>query len=233
MSTMPPGMPPVGGAPAANKTSPLVWILGGLGVFFVLCMVTCGVVAYVGMHALKNAGFDADMMQKNPGLAMTKMVTAFNPNLQVVSTNDRAGTVTVRDKTTGKTVTYKFDPDKKSMVITGQDGAQVSFGADSATKMPAWVPAYPGASIEGALSAQDADARTGSFSFKTSDATSKVTSYYEDQLKAAGFNVTLISTNAQGGMVSAEDAGKKRTVIVIVGESGGTTTGSITVSEKK
>ena len=37
----------------------------------------------------------------------------------------------------------------------------------------------------------------------------------------------------QGGMLSAEDADKKRTVIITAGASSGTTNASVTVSEKK
>lgn len=233
-SNVPPSFDPQTGAPiAAKKTSPLVWILAGVGGFIVLSMIGCGVIGYFAMHKLKDAGFDSDLMQKNPGLAMTKMVTAFNPNVDVVSTNDRAGTVTVRDKTTGKTVTYKFDPDKKSLVITGDDGAEVKIGGSAGNKMPDWVPVYPGSSPEGSYSVQSSEGNSGAFTFKTSDAASKVTSYYQDQLRAAGFNVTLVSSGDQGGMLSAEDADKKRTIVVTASASGGTTTVGVTVNDKK
>ena len=236
MSTVPPSMPSsdVPQQPAAKKTSPLVWILAGIGIIVVLAMVTCGVGAFFIGRAVKNTiGFDSDLMKKNPGLAMTKMVTALNPNFEVVSTNDNAGTVTVREKSTGKTVTYKFDPEKKSLVITGEDGAEVKIGASAGNKMPDWVPVYPGSSPEGSYSVQSSEGNSGTFSFKTPDAASKVTSYYQDQLRAAGCNVTLVSSGDQGGMLSAEDADKKRTIIVTAGASTGITTASVTVSEKK
>jgi hypothetical protein len=232
MST-PPNIPMQSEVPTPKKTSPLVWILAGIGIIVVLGMVTCGVGAFFVGRFMKNAGFDADLMQKNPGLAMTKMVTAFTPNAEILATDDRAGTVTVRDKTTGKTITYKFDPDKKTMVITGENGEEVKIGASAANKMPDWVPVYPGSSPEGSYSVQSTDGSSGSFSFKTADAASKVTSYYQDQLRSAGFNVTLVSSGDQGGMLSAEDAGKKRTIIITAGASDGTTTASVTVNEKK
>ena len=235
MSTVPPSMPQSDvPQPAAKKTSPLVWILAGIGIIVVLATITCGVGAFFIGRAVKNAGFDSDLMKKNPGLAMTKMVTALNPNFDVVSTNDRAGTVTVREKSTGKTVTYKFDPDKKSLVIIGSDGAEMKIGSGAAaTPMPAWAPVYPGSSPQGSYSVQSTEGNSGTFTFKTPDAASKVTSFYQDQLRAAGFNVTLVSSGEQGGMLSAEDADKKRTIIVTAGASNGTTTGSVTVNEKK
>jgi hypothetical protein len=234
MSTVPPSMSPSDvPQPAAKKTSPLVWILAGIGIIVVLAMITCGVGAFFISRGLKNAGFDSDLMKKNPGLAMTKMVTALNPNVEVVSTNDSAGTVTVREKSTGKTTTYKYDADKKSLVITGDNGEEVKIGASANNKLPDWVPVYPGSSPEGGYSVQSSEGNSGTFTFKTPDAASKVTSYYQDQLRAAGFNVTLVSSGDQGGMLSAADAGEKRTVIITAGASNGVTTGSVTVSEKK
>ncbi len=238
---VPPGVPPNApqyGGPIANqpvpkKTSPLVWILATLGGLLVLGMVACGIVGYVAMKTIQHAGFDPDLMKNNPGLAMTKMVTALNPDLEVVSHNDRSGTVTVREKSTGKTVTYKFDPDKKSLVIMDEKGEQVSFGAGAGNQMPSWVPVYPGSSPEGQFSAQTAEGSTGNFTFKTSDAADKITSFYQDQLKTAGFNVTLVSSGNQGGMLSAEDTANKRSVLVTVGASDGSTVANITVTEKK
>jgi hypothetical protein len=229
--TMPmdPGQP----GPQVKKTSPLVWILAGIGIFVVLCMVTCGIGSYFLMHKIKDAGFDSSLMQKNPGLAMAKMVAAMNPDLEVVSSNDRVGTVTVRERSTGKTMTYKFDSDKKSLVIVAEDGSEVKIGADSGAKLPSWVPAYPGATIEGSFAAQGPDGSSGSFSFKTPDSTDKVTAFYQDQLKSAGFTINVVSSGTQGGMVSGEDTANRRTVIVMVNGSTGTTSGSITVNEKK
>src|ERR1700689_5540461 len=113
----PPGQPQV-----QKKTSPWVWILGGIAIFFFAIMLTCGVVGYLGMRMIKNVGFDSELMKNNPGLAVAKMATAMNRNLEVVATNDRTGTIVVRDKSTGKVTTMKFDPESKRMVITGDDG---------------------------------------------------------------------------------------------------------------
>src|SRR5271155_4991551 len=85
---MPPNMPPQQ-PPQANKTSPLVWILGGIAVLFFGGMITCGVVGFMATRVLKNAGFDSDEMKRNPGIAMAKMVAALNKDLEIVSSNDR------------------------------------------------------------------------------------------------------------------------------------------------
>jgi hypothetical protein len=213
---VPPNTPQYGAPqPMPKKTSPLVWILATLGGLLVFGMVACGVVSYLVVKTVQHAGFDPDLMKNNPGLAMTKMVTALNPDLEV------------------KTVTYKFDPDKKSLVIIDEKGEQVSFGSGAGNQMPSWVPVYPGSSPEGQYSAQTAEGSTGNFTVKTSDGADKVIAFYQDQLKTAGFNVTLMSSGIQGGMLSAEDAASKRSVLVTVGPSSTPTIANLTVSEKK
>src|SRR5262249_27297497 len=156
--------------------------------------------------------FDPELMRNNPGLAMARMATAFNPDAEVLSTNDRTGTVVIREKSTGKVVTMKFDPDKKSLVIVGDDGNQVQinasgdsktgsvevqgqdgtlkFGTAAGNATPAWLPVYPGSAPQGTLSTQSPDGSQNTYTFKTQDAPGKVITYFQDQLKGAGFAVT-------------------------------------------
>ncbi len=254
-SPMPPNTPP-GQPQIPKKTSPWVWILGGIAIFFFAIMLTCGVVGYLGMRMIKNAGFDSELMKNNPGLAMAKMATAMNRNLEVVSTNDRTGTIVVRDKTTGKVTTMKFDPETKRMVITGDDGKQssvtingsgatsgvsvqsadgstVRYGNAAGNNVPSWVPAYPGWAPQSTVSATTADGSQNTFGFKSTDPASKIINFYSDQLKAAGFTINMTTTTEQGGLVQASDEGKKRTISVIVGTNTDGTETSITAIEKK
>jgi hypothetical protein len=249
-SPMNSGLPPQ----PAKKTSPLVWILGGIAVLMFGGMLTCGLVGFLAVRAVKNAGFDPDLMKRNPGLAMAKMAAAVNPNMETVSTNERTGTITMRDKSSGKIVTFKFDTDKKSLVVVGDNGEEVTFrasgtgkdgavtvqssegtlkfGAAAGNTGPAWVPVYPGSSPQGTMATQSKDGSSNTFTFKTGDSAGKVISYYQDQLKSAGFDVKLVANAEQGGMVQAEDAAKKRTVIVTVGTSDEGTQGSVMAVEK-
>ncbi len=57
--------------------------------------------------------------------------------------------------------------------------------------------------------------------------------YYQDQLKSAGFTVTQVVSSGQGGMLSGEDAGKKHSVVLIVGADNDGTAVSVTAVEKK
>jgi len=242
--------------PPGKKSNVLLWVLGSIAVLLFGITLTCGAIGYFVMHKVKQAGFDSDLMKSNPGLAMTKMVAAMNPNAEIVSSNDRTGTVTIRDKSTGKTVTMKFDPDKKTMVVIGDDGKEVSmkvtgdgtssgalevqssegtmkFGASAGNQAPAWVPVYPGSSPQGTFASQTPEGDQHSFTFKTTDAPAKVIAYYQEQMKSAGFTVNLVTTGDQGGMVQAQDAAQKRSIVLTVGSSGEGTQGNVISIEKK
>jgi hypothetical protein len=248
-------MPPQGQPAAPKKTSIWVWIFGGIAIFLFAITLTCGVIGYMGMKMIKSAGFDSELMQKNPGLAMAKMVTAMNPDYETVKSNDREGTITVREKSTGKIISFRFDPETKKMVIIGDDGKQstvsmtgngatggvdittsdgtVKFGSSAGNSAPSWVPLYPGSTPNGTFSSSTGDGSTNTFTFKSKDASSKVLSYYSDQLKAAGFTINMTTTTDAGGLVQATDDSKKRTVMVTVQNNADGTEASVTAVEKK
>ena len=249
---MPPPMPQGPGAPV-RKSNPLIWILGGVAVLMCCILLTCGIGAFIALRAVKNAGFDPDLMQRNPGLAISKMAAALHPGLEVVSTNERTRKITMREKSTGKIMTLKFDPDKKTLVVIDDDGKQVTVNASGdgsngslsvessdgtvklgagAAKPPSWVPVYPGASTAGTFSAEGKDGNQNTFTFKTKDPASKVIAYYQEQLKAGRFTVTQM-TSDQGGLVTGEAEDKKRTITVTVGSSAEGTEGSVMSVEKK
>lgn len=235
-----PGVPPAPAPQKSSGTKILFWILGILLGVIVLSFGTCAMVGYYAMHKMKQAGMDADLIKKNPGYATAKMAVTMNPEVEIVSSDDNAGTIVVREKKTGKVTTMKFDAQKKSMVITDEkgetttmttgEGSEGSLEVKSsegtmkmgagAEKAPDWVPVYPGASPQNTFSASNANEQSGSYTFTTSDSAEKVLAYYGSALKSAGFAISTVTSNSEGksgGMVSGEDKAKKRTVVVTVG----------------
>ena len=235
-----PGAPQPPAPQKSSGTKILFWILGIVLGLVVLSLGTCAVVGYYAVHKMKQAGLDSDLMKKNPAYASAKLAVTMNPDTEIVSSDDNAGTIVVRDKKTGKVVTMKFDPQKKSMVITDEkgetttmttgEGSEGSLEVKSsegtmkmgagAEKAPDWVPMYPGSSPQNTFSASNANEQSGSYAFTTSDSAEKVMAYYGSALKSAGFAVSTMTSNSEGktgGMVSGEDKAKKRTVVVTVG----------------
>ncbi len=257
MSTIPPNPPTPGGtapappaASAPQKSSGvtvLMWILGIILGLILLSFGSCAVIGFYAMHKMKQAGFDSELMKKNPGYAGAKMAVTMNPEVEIVSSDDDSGTIVVREKKTGKVVTMKFDAKKKAMTVIDENGKTATLtttgegssaglevkGPDgtvkigeSTDKAPDWVPSYPGSAPKNTFSASTGGEQTGSYAFTTGDSPDKLMSFYGDALKSGGFtvsNMTSSSNGKVGGMVSGEDKTNKRSDVVSEGtESDGT-----------
>jgi hypothetical protein len=229
-----PAAPPA--IPAQRKTSPIVWVLVIVLGLFVLGGLTIAGLGFFVVHKVKQAGFDPDLMARNPGLAISKLVAAANPDVQVLDHDDNAGTITVRDKRTGKVTTLTFDQAKNGKFsVTAQDdqgkNATLEFGG-SAKGIPDWVPSYPGGSEpKGTFSASSANGNVGgSFTFTTADAPERVTSFYQEKCKELGLKTTNISSPTGGSVIGTDDA-TRRSLLVFVG-NGSPVTVSVTYGVK-
>src|SRR5208337_3613026 len=100
----------------------LLWVVGIVVGLILISFASCAVLGFYAMHKVKQAGFDSDLMKKNPALASAKMAVTTNPDTEIVSSDDNAGTIVVRDKKSGKVTSMKFDPQNKSMVIIDESG---------------------------------------------------------------------------------------------------------------
>ena len=263
MSTIPPSPQTPGAAvppPTPQKGSGaklILWIVGIVVGVLLIGFASCAVLGFYAVHKVRQAGFDSDLMKTNPALATAKMAVTMNPDTEIVSSDDKAGVITVCDKKTGKVITMKFDPQKKAMVVTDETGktttltttgegtnagmevksseGTMKMGA-TADKAPDWVPAYPGSTPQATFSSSTPQEQTGSYAFVTKDPADKVVSFYGDSLKSAGFAVSnMISTSEgkTGGMVSGEDKASKRTVVISLATETGGTHVTVTFSVKQ
>jgi len=236
----PPPAAPNAAPAVARRTSPIVWILVAVLGLFLIAVVGGGILL---VHKAKQAGFDAELMRDNPGLATAKLLVATNPDLEIVSSDDGRSLITIRQKSTGKTMTVTFDDMKRgNFTFRADDGAaseSLTLGAGGGTtqaKLPPWVPAYPNSKPVGVFSLNATASASGSFKFQTRDAAADVVAFYERELKQAGFHITANITGAMGtssgGLISGDDAASNRTVVVAVGSGNDGTTVSVTYSQK-
>ncbi len=243
---VPAGQPSVGPATPA-KTSPLVWVLAGCGGLIVIVALIFGVIAYKARQFVHTA-------QHNPAYSIARLAAAANPDIEVLSTDEDKGTMTVRNKKTGETLTINLQDAAKGKFVFEQNGKKaeinaqgsgdqgsfevkssegtVKFGTDN--KLPDWLPAYPGSTPKGVFSAQGPNGLSGTYGFTTSDSIDQVIRFYEDSLKKAGMKVTTNSMQQNGStgfsMVSGEDPATKRKVLVTASPSQGATGVSMTFS---
>ena len=228
---MAPQMAPVAAAPVKGTVSPIVWIL-----LVVVGLVVLGIVGLVGTGL-----YVAKSIANNPGLMMAKIITAANPDAEVVSTDVGSQTMRIRDKKTGEEVTLSFDDLKKGKFkfsARGNNGevANVEIGGGEG-KLPSWVPTYPGAKAQGNVTAKGENAEGtgegGMVTFSTPDAPSKVTAFYEAKCKEMGATVNLSAAGDAGGMFTCVDEGGKRTLSVMVGGGSGETSFTVTYGRKR
>jgi hypothetical protein len=214
-----------------GKISPIVWILLAVAGIIVL-----GIVGLVGAGL-----YVAHTVAKNPGLVMAKIITAANPDAEVLGTDLGSQTVRIRDRKTGEEVTLSFDDIKKGRLkfsATGKNGevANMEIGGGEG-KLPSWVPTYPGAKAQGNMTANgegaDGMGEGGMVTFTTPDPPSKVTAFYEAKCKEMGMTVQTAQVTGTGGMVTGEDQGGKRTLSVMVGGGSGDTTITVTYGRKR
>lgn len=103
----PPVMPPVTPAalPVKKGLPPLAWVGIGCGGLLLIGIIVVIGLGLLGANKMKEMGVD---FQKNPERAAAEMVVSMRPDLEKISTNEEAGTITVRNKD-GKemTLTYK------------------------------------------------------------------------------------------------------------------------------
>ena len=239
--------PAVQGAAPARKSRALVWgLVGCLGVVVIGVVILVATGMFLTSKA-KQAGFDADLMKKNPALATAKMLATANPDVEVVSVNEDKGTLTVREKATGKTLTMNLDDLKNGkMVFTDDRGERVTIQSGgeggrfsvktkdgtveggSTWTPPAWLPAYPGARVQTGANSQSAEEDAGAAYLSTQDSPDAVLVFYEEALKKQGFEAVKQVTASDGkneisSVTATRDAGGKYVHVVAMPMDGATT----------
>jgi hypothetical protein len=126
---------------------------------------------------------------------------ARNRGVDILSTNEKTGVVTARDKLTGKIITMDFND-------IGRDSVR-----EETISMPSWIPSYP--NVAGSESTKD-----GSFSFSTADSVDEATGFYESELRKAEMTVRRQISSAgdspAGVTLIARDAVRNRSITIVV-----------------
>jgi hypothetical protein len=234
----------------------LAWVGIGCGVLILIVVV---VLVAGSLFVAKKVKDVAGDFEDNPGLAAARMIVRFNPELEEVAVDEDAGTMTIRNTKTGEEITVDVEDIKQGRLswtaggqeVTidasgGEDGTVVDVkdgkeswkltaGAGAATKIPEWVPVYPGTEPGGGYSTEREQGISGVFQLETDDAIAAMIDFYRSTLEEDGFNVNVNTFSGgdgeEGGLVNATSEETQRTVTVMVGSGEGQTTATVTFNE--
>lgn len=248
-----PPPPPTAQPPGKKKVSPWVWVLGGCLVLIVVILLLMGACTWFVADEVKDMAAD---FEANPAKAAAEMAVRLNPDLELISSDEEAGTMTVRQESTGEEITldfdeiaegrFSFETDEGESTISfdpqGEGGVtfegpegKTTFGANAGGDLPSWIALYPGASEpQGAYSSTTGDQRSGAVSFRTTDPVARVLEFYERSLKATGLEVSKTTFTAQGsdgGMLNGSSEEPQRSVTVMVNEEDGETAIAVNYTE--
>jgi hypothetical protein len=223
--------------PQAKKGIPVIaWIGIGCGAILIV-----GFVSFVvlGMFAAKKARDFAQEMKANPAKTTAETLVRLNPELELVESNESAGTITIREKKSGKIVTVKYeDLEKGRLVFESKEGkveinaegdsgvikmktdkGEMQFGSSaSASDVPAWVPIHPNAAqVQGSYTASTNEGKSGIVTFTAPDDVDGLLEYYRSWMSNNGFEVTTNVASSSGGrtgIVIGRNQGAGRTLSV-------------------
>ncbi|MFW6140754.1 MAG: hypothetical protein ACOC5S_05315 [Acidobacteriota bacterium] len=235
----------------------------------------CGVLAVVGIIIIavavisgglflskkaKEAGFDADLLRKNPALATAKMVVASNPELELEKVDEKSGTLIVRNKKTGETLTADFkDIQKDRITFKTDEGEELTLSTDESgvrakvkdekgeaksmefgdpadkSKIPDWIPLFEG-ELTISFTSSAGESRTGTFSIETDATPEKVLEFYQSRLEKLGFSVETSSSETQSAhminIFSSDEDSKRELTVNILQEEEGVTLITLQFQEK-
>ena len=126
-------------------------------------------------------------------------------------------------KITSKDGNVTVSGNNEHMTISADDGkTKIEFNTNGLgnQKLPDFAPVYPGAKVQGSVTAQTEGG--GTYAFETSDSVEKVVAFYKDRAKSAGL-VEKLSMTANGGvtyMASGTDDKKMLQVIAAKTDAG-------------
>jgi hypothetical protein len=182
MATVPPANPQqIYGAsphmaqqpPVKKGLGPLAWVLIILGSLFMLFVVTIMAAGFFIVHKVKQAGLDPDLMKRNPGLAVTKLITSVNPNTEVLDVDESRGIIHIRDKENGKTYTMNFEDVRRGKMVFQEDGKDALTLTATGDGQKGKVVVQSNGKDTLTLNASG-DGKTGTVDIKTSDGTTKL-----------------------------------------------------------
>jgi len=217
----------------------LAWVGIGCGVLVVIGVVIFGALGWFAVQKGKELAAD---FEANPAKVAAEFMVRANPDLELVESNDDAGTITVRVKSSGETVTMNYDDikdgkfsietDKGKVTMDAQDTASgpgmtvetdegtAHFGASASLDgVPDWVVIHPDAVVQGSMTTSGKQGVGGTVTFSIDAGYDAVVEYYQTELADLGYEIqhqSMSFNDSKSTTLSGKIEGEKRTQVVTV-----------------
>jgi len=222
---VPPGQASVQPPPRKSKWW-LYALIGCGGLIVVVIVVVVALGAYVW-----------NKVPKTGAQMAAKAIEMANPDIEVVKLDEATGSITVKNKKTGKTTTMTLDDARegKFSIESDDSNESVTFGAGAAEQLPPWVTPYPGGTAQGGFTGQKEGGKSGSINYTTADSVSQVTEFYKQKMNDQGFvlqDESQLPSSDTFAMVVGKSADENRTLTVTANNTDGKTTIQLSFEEK-
>lgn len=231
-------------APAKKGIPVWAWIGIGCAAMVILVLIVVMVGGFFVARKVQDVAAD---FEANPAMATAKMIVKLNPELEEVSTDEEAGTITVRNTKTGEVITVNFEDieegkfsfstdegeinidaselDGGSLKVTNEEGEVVlSTGGAVSDDIPSWVPVFAGGEPTSRHTMRTEQEQTGGFEFEVAASVKEVLEFYRQALDDDGYEVTVNTfsqDDSEGGMVNGSHGDEGRNVVVIINSDAG------------
>jgi hypothetical protein len=189
-------VPPAPPVPAKKSVPPIAWVGMGCGALLVVCVIVASLL--VGWCKRK-----VDEFAKNPEKAAAEMVVKFNPDLEMVKSDDEKGEMTIRSKN-GEVMTFSYkDIAEGRITVRDKDGNVTTLGSGDLSQIPSWVPRLPNAATEtSVMHSETPDQVAGMLNITTSDGIEDVEAFLKNSADGLGLSESSRSSFTSDGVGS-------------------------------
>ena len=239
------------GPPTKKSLGPVAWIAIGCGALILIAAV---VVMAGGIFVAKKANEYVEDIGNDPAAAAASAAETFvrfNPALEMIESDRESGTMTIREKESGKTVTVNYediyegrlsfegpdgqvveldgsaadDGDRPLMTVTTDDGVTTLGVTGDAIDLPDWLPRYGGEIEEQTgYTTVSSGSHSGMYSFTTPDSPDEVSDHWQRVMESLNLEIERVEINSEGyGSLRGVSDDYKLEVTIVKGDETGST----------
>jgi hypothetical protein len=240
------------GAPVQGKKGlpVLAWVAIGCGGLVVLGGVALMLLGWFAVGKVKDVAGD---FEDNPTKAAAEMIVRMNPELELVESDDDAGTLTIREKDSGKVITVNYDEIQEGRISFESEEGKVQIGAtgegegamtittdEGETRIgaggdvPDWLPRHPATvASQSLMHTSGPSGDSGQASFTVDAPAQEVAEFYRSALEGDGYEITTTAhTSGEGSLTIVTGQREGSTVAASVTEKDGQTQAVVQYSKK-